>query len=50
LQKNWVPLPKSETSSRIEENVKVFDFELTKDEMSTLDGLIKGVGAQLYRL
>ena len=42
LQKDWVPLPKSSTPSRIIENADVYDFELTKDEMSTLDGLDQG--------
>jgi len=42
LQKNWVPLPKSSTPSRIIENADLYDFELTKEEMSTLDGLDQG--------
>ncbi|TVY30072.1 putative oxidoreductase [Lachnellula hyalina] len=42
LQKNWVPLPKSATPSRIIENADVYDFELSSDEMSTLDGLDQG--------
>jgi len=42
LQKDWVPLPKSSTPSRIIENADVYDFELTKDEMSTLDDLDQG--------
>lgn len=39
LQKNWVVLPKSERSDRIEENMKVFDFELDSDDISVLDKL-----------
>ncbi|CZS99728.1 probable aldo/keto reductase family proteins [Rhynchosporium agropyri] len=42
LQKNWVPLPKSDTPSRIEENVNVYDFELSKEEMTKLDSLDQG--------
>jgi len=42
LQKNWVPLPKSDKPSRIVENADVYDFELSGEEMSTLDGLDKG--------
>ncbi len=42
LQKKWVPLPKSDTPSRIVENADVYDFELSMEEMSTLDGLDKG--------
>ncbi|KAL2074898.1 hypothetical protein VTL71DRAFT_8678 [Oculimacula yallundae] len=42
LQKNWVPLPKSDTPSRIVENANVYDFELSKEEMATLDNLDQG--------
>ncbi|KAI9784022.1 MAG: hypothetical protein M1816_001104 [Peltula sp. TS41687] len=42
LQKEWVPLPKSDTPSRIEENAKVFDFDIEKEDMDTLDGLDQG--------
>ncbi|MCJ1223845.1 hypothetical protein MMC12_000488 [Toensbergia leucococca] len=37
LQKGFVPLPKSVTHSRIEENAKVFDFELTPEDMKSLE-------------
>jgi diketogulonate reductase-like aldo/keto reductase len=42
LQKNWVPLPKSDTPSRILGNADVYGFELSKDSMSTLDNLNQG--------
>jgi len=42
LQKNWVPLPKSDTPSRILENADVYDFELSQEDMKTLDGLDQG--------
>ncbi|KAH7360932.1 aldo-keto reductase [Rhexocercosporidium sp. MPI-PUGE-AT-0058] len=42
LQKNWVPLPKSDTPSRIIENANVYDFELSKEEMKTMDDLNQG--------
>ena len=42
LQKGWVPLPKSDTPSRIEENADVYDFELDDADMKTLDGLDQG--------
>jgi diketogulonate reductase-like aldo/keto reductase len=37
LQKGFVPLPKSVTKSRIEENADIYDFELTGEEMKSLD-------------
>lgn len=39
LQKDWVPLPKSDTPSRIEQNADVYGFEIEKKDMETLDGL-----------
>lgn len=36
LQMGFVPLPKSVTLSRIEENAQVFDFELEEGEMAAL--------------
>jgi diketogulonate reductase-like aldo/keto reductase len=49
LQKNWVPLSKSDTPSRIVENADVYDFELSMEEMSTLDGLDKGAGGAIVQ-
>lgn len=37
LQKGFVPLPKSVTLSRIDENADVYDFELTSEDMKTLE-------------
>lgn len=37
LQKGFVPLPKSVQQERIVENAGVFDFELTPEEVETLD-------------
>jgi len=42
LQKEWVPLPKSDTPSRIEGNADVYDFELSDEEMKKLDALDQG--------
>ncbi|OJD32373.1 alcohol dehydrogenase [Diplodia corticola] len=42
LQKDWVPLPKSDTPSRIEANADVFCFELDAKDMETLDNLDEG--------
>ncbi|KAH0846464.1 putative oxidoreductase [Fonsecaea pedrosoi] len=42
LQKNWVPLPKSDTPDRIKQNADVYDFELSPDDMEALDALDQG--------
>ncbi|KAL8706836.1 MAG: hypothetical protein Q9225_007906 [Loekoesia sp. 1 TL-2023] len=42
LQKGWVPLPKSDTPSRIEANADVYDFNLDQEDMERLDGLDQG--------
>ncbi len=39
LQHNTLPLPKSITPKRIQENALVFDFELTPEEMHIIDSL-----------
>ena len=39
LQNGVLPLPKSVTPERIKENMEIFDFELSLDEMRELDAL-----------
>src|SRR5689334_4525712 len=39
LQRDLVVLPKSTHRDRIQQNAAVFDFELSEDDMATLDGL-----------
>jgi diketogulonate reductase-like aldo/keto reductase len=41
LQNDIAVIPKSSNPARIEENFDVFDFELTKDEMDSIDALDK---------
>ncbi|OAL49236.1 Aldo/keto reductase [Pyrenochaeta sp. DS3sAY3a] len=42
LQKGFVPLPKSDTPSRITSNADVFGFELDGEDMARLDALDQG--------
>ena len=39
LQKGLLPLPKSVTPSRIEENAKIFDFNISAEDMAYLDSI-----------
>ncbi len=39
LQKGYLPLPKSVTPSRIQENIKVFDFEIKEDDMNFMSNM-----------
>ena len=39
LQRGYLPLPKSMTPSRIRENIDLFDFELSTDDMARINGL-----------
>lgn len=42
LQNGIVTIPKSVTKSRIIENADIFDFELTNEEMASINGLNEG--------
>ncbi|KAH0541813.1 hypothetical protein FGG08_003768 [Glutinoglossum americanum] len=42
LQKEWVPLPKSDNEGRIYENANIFGFEIEDGDMGVLDGLDQG--------
>ena len=44
LQRGYLPLPKSVTPSRIEENLKVFDFELDESDVQMIADLTGCVG------
>jgi len=48
LQNNTLPLPKSVTPSRIEENAKVFDFEISADDMAAINAMPFFAGSGFY--
>lgn len=39
LQKGFLPLPKSVHEDRIQSNLQIFDFDISKADMATIDGL-----------
>ncbi len=39
LEHGYLPLPKSTTAARIKENIDIFDFKLSKDDIRLLDSL-----------
>lgn len=43
LQKGYVPLPKSASKQRIIENSQIFDFQISEDDVSSLDNLDEGL-------
>ena len=45
LQHGFLPLPKSTHAEYIEQNAQVFDFELSDEDMATLDGLNGTIGS-----
>lgn len=49
LQKGWVPLPKSDTPSRIEGNADIYDFDLSKEDMKSLDDLDEGADGAIVQ-
>jgi diketogulonate reductase-like aldo/keto reductase len=47
LQKEWVPLPKSDNPGRIQNNADVYDFEITDEDMAILNALDKGMAGAI---
>ncbi len=43
VQRGIIPIPKSGNPSRIEENIDIFDFELTGEEIDIIDSLDRGI-------
>ena len=43
VQHDQIPIPKSGNRERIRENIALFDFELSEDDMEAIDALETGV-------
>lgn len=50
LQKNWIPLPKSDNPDRIKANTDLYHFELSDDDISALDALDQGAAGALVEV
>ena len=43
VQHDQIPIPKSGNRDRITENISLFDFELSADDMEAIDALETGI-------
>uniref|UniRef100_U5EY15 Putative aldo/keto reductase family n=1 Tax=Corethrella appendiculata TaxID=1370023 RepID=U5EY15_9DIPT len=50
IQIGTVPIPKSSNKGRIEQNINLFDFELTEDEVKTMDSFNTGERTVPFKL
>ncbi len=46
-QRGIIPIPKSSNECRIKENLDIFDFEISKDDMMKIDLLDEGYDASV---
>ena len=42
LERNWIPLPKSDNPDRIKMNAEIYGFKLDDEDMAALNGLDQG--------
>lgn len=49
LERNWIPLPKSDNAGRIKANADVFGFALDKEDMGVLNELNQGAAGAIVQ-
>ncbi|KAK8108266.1 NADP-dependent oxidoreductase domain-containing protein [Apiospora kogelbergensis] len=49
LERNWIPLPKSDNAGRIKTNADVFGFALDKEDMGVLNELNQGAAGAIVQ-
>ncbi|WVQ80165.1 hypothetical protein IAT38_002270 [Cryptococcus sp. DSM 104549] len=47
LQSGFIPIPRSSNPERIKDNIALYDFELTAEDMEALDGLDQGAAGHV---
>lgn len=50
LQRGWVPLPKSDTPERIIQNMEIYDFDISTEDMKTLNELDEGPAGSIVQV
>ncbi|KKY27196.1 putative aldo-keto reductase [Phaeomoniella chlamydospora] len=50
LQKDWIPLPKSDNPERIKLNADVYGFEIEEEDMRVLNGLDQGAAGAVVQV
>lgn len=50
LQRGWVPLPKSDTPERIIQNMEIYDFDISAEDMKTLNELDEGPAGSIVQV
>lgn len=48
IKRGVAAIPKSTNADRLRQNLAIFDFDLTADDMNTLKGLDKGIRIQTF--
>ena len=47
IERGIIPIPKSSNESRINENIDIFDFEISQEDMKSIESLDEGYNASV---